>query len=69
MMGPPHQFANNSINDYIEITSTEHRPMNTITIRNLDPAANERARFAPFGGVGDLHLPPREPAPEPPHFG
>ena len=27
-----------------------------------------RARFAPFGGVDDLELPHREPAPEPPRF-
>jgi antitoxin FitA len=27
-----------------------------------------RARFAPLGGVDDLELPPREPAPEPPRF-
>ena len=27
-----------------------------------------RARFAPFGGVDDLELPPREPAREPPRF-
>jgi antitoxin FitA len=27
-----------------------------------------RARFAPFGGVGELELPPREPAREPPRF-
>jgi plasmid stability protein len=27
-----------------------------------------RARFAPFGGVDDLELPPRELAPEPPRF-
>ena len=27
-----------------------------------------RARFAPFGGVDELELPPRELAPEPPRF-
>ena len=27
-----------------------------------------RARFAPFGGVDDLVLPPREPARDPPDF-
>jgi antitoxin FitA len=28
-----------------------------------------RRRFAPFGGVDDLVLPPREPMGEPPEFG
>jgi antitoxin FitA len=28
-----------------------------------------RRRFAPFGGVDDLVLPPREPMREPPEFG
>jgi plasmid stability protein len=27
-----------------------------------------RARFAPFGGVDDLELPPRDPARDPPRF-
>lgn len=27
-----------------------------------------RARFAPFGGVDELELPPREPARDPPRF-
>ncbi len=35
----------------------------------LSLAESIRRRFAPFGGVDDLVLPPREPMPEPPEFG
>jgi antitoxin FitA len=39
-------------------------------VRPREPNLYERirARFAPLGGVDDLDLPPREPAPEPPRF-
>jgi plasmid stability protein len=44
----------------------------TLNASHNQPALNLyeriRARFAPFGGVDDLQLPPREPAPEPPRF-
>ncbi len=44
------------------------------TLREPEPAPEPnlyeriRARFAPFGGVDELELPPREPARAPPRF-
>ena len=46
------------------------RAILTQTVRPPMPDLYERirARFAPFGGIDDLEVPPRELAPEPPRF-
>jgi len=36
--------------------------------REINLAEAIRRRFAPFGGVDDLEIPPRVPVPEPPRF-